>query len=37
LQAAWIGGGLACAVLVLFALLPTALRTYDAGATPPAS
>jgi len=30
LQAAWVGGGLACAVLVLFALLSPALRGYDA-------
>lgn len=32
LQAAWVGGGLVCAVLVVLALLPPALRRYDAGA-----
>jgi len=30
LQAAWVGGGLACAVLVLGALLVPSFRTYDA-------
>jgi MFS family permease len=30
LQASWVGGGAACAVLVLAALLVPALRTYDA-------
>jgi len=30
LSAAWVGGGLACAVLVLLALVPTALRGYRA-------
>jgi MFS family permease len=39
LQAAWIGGGLACAVLVGFALLAPVLRDYraspDPGADPP--
>lgn len=32
LQAAWVGGGLACAALVTLALLVAALRNYDAGA-----
>jgi MFS family permease len=32
LQAAWVGGGLACAVLVLGALLVPSFRTYDARA-----
>jgi MFS family permease len=30
LQAAWVGGGLACAVLVVFALLAPSLRNYRA-------
>ena len=30
LQAAWVGGGIACAVLVLGALLVPSFRTYDA-------
>jgi MFS family permease len=30
LQAAWVGGGLACAALVTFALLAPSLRHYDA-------
>jgi hypothetical protein len=30
LQAAWVGGGLACAVIVLGALLVPAFRNYDA-------
>jgi MFS family permease len=32
LQASWVGGGVACAVLVVVALLVPALRTYDAAA-----
>jgi MFS family permease len=32
LQAAWVGGGLACAVLVLGALLVPSFRSYDARA-----
>jgi MFS family permease len=35
LQAAWVGGGLACAVVVLLALLAPALRRYDASAETP--
>jgi MFS family permease len=37
LQAAWVGGGLACAVLVVLALLVPALRRYDARAVGAAS
>jgi MFS family permease len=33
-QASWVGGGLVCAVLVLFALAVPAFRRYDAGADP---
>jgi MFS family permease len=29
-RASWVGGGLVCAVVVLFALLVPAFRTYDA-------
>jgi MFS family permease len=36
LQAAWVGGGLACAVLVLGALLVPSFRTYDARVAVPA-
>jgi hypothetical protein len=32
MQAAWVGGGLACAVLVLGALLVPSFRRYDAAA-----
>jgi hypothetical protein len=34
LQAAWVGGGLACAVLVLGALLVPAFRNYDTRTVP---
>jgi MFS family permease len=37
LQASWVGGGWACAVLVLAALLPRSLRHYDAARVIPPS
>jgi len=37
LQTAWVGGGLACAALVVFALLSPSLRRYDSRAALPAS